>query len=118
MQISELEEIQNEAYKKARITKSRTKLFHDQIINRKNFAPGDKVLLYNSRLHIFAGKLKTRWSGPFIVRTVFPHGAVLITDPKNNTEFKVNGQRLKPFLTNEPMTPDDSVLTLFAPSYT
>ena len=74
--------------------------------------------LYNSRLHIFTGKLKTRWSEPFIVRTIFPHGAVLIADPKNNTEFKVNVQRLKPFLTNEPMTPDDSVLTLFARSYT
>jgi len=52
------------------------------------------------------------------MRTIFPHGAVLIVDPKNNTEFKVNGQRLKPFLTTEPMTPDESVLTLFAPSYT
>ena len=63
LQISELEEIRNESYENARITKSRTKLFHDQIITRKNFAPGDKVLLYNSRLHIFMGKLKTRWSG-------------------------------------------------------
>ena len=60
LQISVLEEIRNEAYEKGRITKSRTKLFHDQIITQKNFAPGDKVLLYNSRLHIFAGKLKTR----------------------------------------------------------
>jgi len=92
--------------------------FHDQLITRKHIAPGDKVLLYNSRLHIFAGKLKTCWSGPFIMRTVFPHGAVIIVDPKNNAEFKVNGQTLKLFLTTEPMTPDDSVLTLFAPSYT
>ena len=59
LQISELEEIRNEAYENARITKSRTKLFHDQIITRKNFVPRDMVLLYNSRLHIFAGKLKT-----------------------------------------------------------
>jgi len=47
--------------------------------------------VYNSRLHIFAGKLKTRWSEPFIVHTVFSHGAVIIVDPMNNTEFKVNG---------------------------
>jgi len=60
LHISELEEIQNEAYENARITKSRTEIFHDQIINQKNFAPGDKFLLYNSRLHIFAGKVKTR----------------------------------------------------------
>ena len=54
LQISELEEIRNEAYENTWITKSRTKIFHDQIINRKNFSLGDKVLLYNSRLHIFA----------------------------------------------------------------
>jgi len=59
LQISELEEIWNEAYENAWITKSRMKIFHDQIINRKNFAPREKVLLYNSRLHIFAKKLKT-----------------------------------------------------------
>jgi len=59
--ISELEEIRNEAYKNARITKSRTKTFHDQIINRKNFAPGDKVLLYNSRLHFFRGEAENSW---------------------------------------------------------
>ena len=87
----------------------KAKLFHDQIITRKKFAPGNKILLYNSKLHIFAGMLKTRWSGPFIVRTVFSHCAVINVDPKNNMEFKVNGQRLKPFLTTAPMTPDDSV---------
>ena len=53
LQIAELEEIRNEAYENAWITKSRTKHFHDQIINQKNFAPGDKVLLYNlSLIHI------------------------------------------------------------------
>ena len=91
LQIPKLEEIRNEAYENARITKRRTKLFHDQIINRKNFVSGDKALLYNSRLHIFVGKLKTHWSGPFIVRAIFPHGAVIIVNPKNNMKFKVNG---------------------------
>ena len=98
--------------------KSRTKIFHDQIINRKNFAPGKKVLLYNSGLHIFMRKLKTHWSGPFIVRTAFPHGAVVIFDPKSNKEFKMNRQRLKPFLTTEPESQAELVLSLFALSYT
>jgi len=57
----------------------------------KNFVPGQKVLLYNSMLHLFASKLKTQWSGPFTVQTVFPHGTVKISDPKNNQIFKVNG---------------------------
>ena len=86
-----MEEIGNEVYENAKITKSRTKFFHDQCVYRKSFIPEQKVILYNSRLHIFAGKLKTRCSGPFIVRIIFPHGAVVIFDPKSNKKFKVNG---------------------------
>ena len=74
------------------------KKVHDQTIMRRSFEPGQKVLLYNSRLHLFPGKLKSRWTGPFIIRTVFTHGAIEIEDPTNGNTFKVNGQRLKPFL--------------------
>jgi hypothetical protein len=49
-------------------------------------------------LHLFPGKLKSRGMGPFIIRTVFSHGAIEIEDPKNGNIFKVNGQRVKPFL--------------------
>ena len=44
------------------------------------------------------GKLKPRWDGPFIVREVFNHGAIVVEDPKDGRIVKVNGQRLKPFL--------------------
>jgi len=64
LQISELEEIQNEAYNNAKITKSRTKIFHDRFIHRKNFVPGQKVLLYTSRLHLFAGNWKPDGQDP------------------------------------------------------
>ena len=37
---------------------------------------------------------------PFIVKNVFPHDAIEIENPKNGNIFKVNGQRLKPFLEN------------------
>ena len=74
------------------------KVFHDKHILRKAFTPGDKVLLYNSRLYLFLDKLRSRWSGPFIVRTVFPYAEVEIENPKNCDLFKVNGQRLKLFL--------------------
>jgi len=53
LQISELEEIRNEVYENARITKSRTKIFHDQIINRKNFAPGENFC-YTTRGFTFS----------------------------------------------------------------
>jgi len=52
LQIFELEEIRNDAYDNAPISKHRTKLFYDKSIYRKNFVPEQKVLLYNSRLHL------------------------------------------------------------------
>ena len=91
------------------------KVFHDKHILRKSFTPGQKVLLYNSRLHLFPGKLRSRWSGPFIVRTVFPYGAIEIENPKNGDLFKVNGQRLKPFL--ELRTPEVEEILLDDPVY-
>jgi len=71
--------------------KDRVKVFHDKFIMRKTFVPGQKVLHYNSRPHLFSGKLKAKWTWPFVVRTVFPHGAIEICDFKNDNGFKVNG---------------------------
>ena len=115
LQINELEEIRNEAYENTRISKEKMKIFHNKNILRKIFEPSQKVLLYNSRLHLFPGKLQSRWTGPFIVKTVFPHGTIEIENPKNGDIFKVNGQRLKPFL--EQYIPDIDSTNLRDPVY-
>ena len=39
----------------------------------------------------------SRWTGPFVVKVVYPYGAVEIENPENGKSFQVNGQRLKPF---------------------
>ena len=93
----ELEELGNEAYDNARIYKDKTKKWHDQKILRKEFRVGELVLLYNSRLKLFPGKLKSRWSGPYMVVAVTPFGAVTLKTNYRN-EFKINGQRLKHYL--------------------
>ncbi|XP_060960702.1 uncharacterized protein LOC133031258 [Cannabis sativa] len=67
LQLNELEEFRNEAYENAKIYKERTKKWHDQGLVRKEFQPGQQLLLFNSRLKLFPGKLKSRWSGPFTV---------------------------------------------------
>ena len=54
------------------------------------------MLLFNSRLKLSLGNLKSRWSGPFMITQVFPYGSVELIYPKKGT-FKVNGQRLKPY---------------------
>ncbi|XP_048496403.2 uncharacterized protein LOC125495663 [Beta vulgaris subsp. vulgaris] len=56
-----------------------------------------KVLLYNARLKLFPGKLRSRWLGPFVITDFFPHGAVEIKSLESGKVFKVNGHRLKPF---------------------
>ena len=68
LQINELEELRNDAYENSRIIKARTKFFHDKRIFRKIFEIGQKELLYNSRLHLFLGELKSKWNGPFVVK--------------------------------------------------
>jgi hypothetical protein len=98
LQIEELQELRRDAYDNAKLSKERTKIFHDRSIIKKSFEIGHKVLLYDSRLHLFPGKLKSRWTGPYFVKEIFPFGAVMVEDPKNGYCFKVNGQRLKPFL--------------------
>nr|GFA15967.1 reverse transcriptase domain-containing protein [Tanacetum cinerariifolium] len=47
-----------------------------------------------SGLKIFLGKLKIRWTGPFIVTQVFPYGTVELSQT-DGPNFKVNGHRLK-----------------------
>ena len=43
---------------------------------------------------MFLGKLKSRWSGPFVVQIVFPYGTVEVSHPSQGT-FKVNRHHLK-----------------------
>ena len=98
--MNKLDELQRESYESSRIYKERLKLFHDKTIVRKTFEPHQKVLLYSSHLHMFPGKLYSRWTGPLVVKVVYPYGAMEIENPKNGKTFKVNGQRLNPFLEN------------------
>ena len=70
--------------------------------NYQKVDTGKKVLLYNSRLHLFAGKLRSRWSDPFIEKHVYPYEAFDIENPKNDNFSKGNGHRLKPYFDNFP----------------
>ena len=94
LQLGELDEFRLQAYDSARIYKEKTKKWHDNHILHREFAVGDKVLLFNSRLTLFPGKLKSRWSGPFTVTMVSKFGSVEVEND-NGERFKVNGQRLK-----------------------
>nr|GEW57087.1 reverse transcriptase domain-containing protein [Tanacetum cinerariifolium] len=111
-QLNELNELCNQTYENSLIYKERTKKLHDSKIKNRIFTVertkklhdskiknrifnvGDRVLLFNSRLKIFSGKLKTRWPGPFTIIKVFPYGTVELSQP-DGPNFKVNGHRVK-----------------------
>ncbi|GJV07023.1 reverse transcriptase domain-containing protein [Tanacetum coccineum] len=97
MELNELMELRDRAYENTQIYKERTKRWHDsRLRGDKNFKVGDKVLLFNSRFKMHPSKLKSRWYGPNVVKTVYPYGTVEIIN-RNEINFKVNGQRLKKY---------------------
>lgn len=96
LDIQELEELKLDAYENAQIYKDQTKKWHDKCIARREFKEGELVLLLNSRLKPFLGKLRSRWFGPFEVIKVFQNGAIEIIG-KSNEAFIVNGYQLKQY---------------------
>nr|GEU65299.1 reverse transcriptase domain-containing protein [Tanacetum cinerariifolium] len=90
----ELNKLRDQAYEHSLIYKEKTKRHHDSKIKDRVFNNGDRVLLFNSRLKIFSGKLKSRWSRPFTISQVYPYGTVELSQP-DGPNFKVNGHRIK-----------------------
>ncbi|GJU14543.1 hypothetical protein Tco_1142509 [Tanacetum coccineum] len=86
--MNELNELRDQAYENSLIYKEKTKKIHDSKIKNRVFNVGDRVLLFNSRLKIFSGKLKTRWTGPFTVAQVFPYGTVELSQT-DRPNFKI-----------------------------
>ncbi|XP_055822047.1 uncharacterized protein LOC129890534 [Solanum dulcamara] len=99
-QINELNEFHLNAYKRAALYKERIKKYHYQKNEKSTFAPGDLVLLFNSRMCLFPSKLKSKWLGLLQGSQVFPHGAVEL-EKKDGMKFKVNGQRIKEYIGTE-----------------
>jgi len=100
LQLNELEEIRIDAYKSSRISKERTKRRHDKLIHMREFREGNSVLLFNSHLKLFPGKLRSRWSGPFKVLKVYPQEATEISTETTGS-FKVNESRLKHYIADD-----------------
>nr|GEZ57402.1 reverse transcriptase domain-containing protein [Tanacetum cinerariifolium] len=95
LQLNELNELRDQANENSLIYKEKTKKIHDSKIKNCIFNVGDRVLLFNSCLKIFSGKLKTHWSGPFTITKVFLYGTVELSQPPDGPNFKVNGHHMK-----------------------
>nr|GEZ63418.1 hypothetical protein [Tanacetum cinerariifolium] len=101
LQLKELSELRDQAYENSLIYKERTKKLHDAKIKNRIFNVGDQVLLFNSRLKIFSGKLKSRWSGPFTISKIYSYETAKLVRP-DGCNFKVNCHRLKHYHRGDP----------------
>ena len=79
---------------KAQPYTNKMKKYHDNKIEKREFMVGALVLLFNSRLRLFPGKLKSKWTGPYLITQVFPHVAVELK-AKEGVRFKMNRDRIK-----------------------
>ncbi|XP_021754611.1 protein NYNRIN-like [Chenopodium quinoa] len=102
LQLNELDELRLEAYESSKIYKERTKRWHDKGLVRREFKEGDHVVLFNSRLKLFPGKLRSKWSGPFTVFKAYPYSTIELWNKGGGT-FKVNGQRVKHYRVGDPI---------------
>jgi len=73
LQLTELDDIRLALYESSNIYKERIKRWHDKHIMKKLFGEGDIALLFNSKLRLSPGKMRSQWSGPFKVNKGFPY---------------------------------------------
>ncbi|XP_057747101.1 uncharacterized protein LOC130966329 [Arachis stenosperma] len=95
MQLQELVNLRLEAYDNSRLYKEKMKVVHDKHIKRREFRLGKLVLLYNSRLRLMPGKLRSRWEGPYRVEKAEPYRVFHLSHPSCSKFIKVNAHRLK-----------------------
>ncbi|XP_025616893.1 uncharacterized protein [Arachis hypogaea] len=98
LQLNELDEFRLKAFENARIYKERAKRWHDKKILKREFKPEQQVLLYNSRLKIFPGKLKSKWTSPYLITKVLPYGSLKLLDEATKDTITANGHRAKHYL--------------------
>jgi hypothetical protein len=74
--------------------KEKVKRWHDKRIQKWEFKVGEYVLLYNSRFRFFAGKLLSKWEGPYIIEEVYRSRAIKISNSEGTNPRVVNGKEL------------------------
>nr|GFC05151.1 hypothetical protein [Tanacetum cinerariifolium] len=119
IQLNKLNELRDHAYENSLIYKEktkrihdsniknrvfnveRTKKLHDDKIKNRIFNVSDQVLLFNSRLKIFSGKLKSCWSGPLTIAEIYPYETPKLIH-LDGCNFKVNCHGLKHYHGGDP----------------
>src|SRR3989337_2813557 len=113
--ISSLDEWRTQAYENAKLYKEKVKRWHDRRIQKQEFKVGEQVLLYNSCLRFFAGKLLSKWEGPYIIEEVYRSGAIKINNSEGTHPRVVNGQRIKHYISGTPINVEINIIETITP---
>ncbi|KAL1565659.1 hypothetical protein AAHA92_07845 [Salvia divinorum] len=106
--LNEMDEFRMEAYNSSSTYKERMKAYHDRMISPRELTLGDVVLLHNSRLSLFPEKLKSKWTGPYMIKKIYDSGTIELLAP-NGTLFQANGYRAKKFYSSDKVIIEEEI---------
>ncbi|KAL1559483.1 hypothetical protein AAHA92_09820 [Salvia divinorum] len=101
-------EFRMEAYDSSSTYTERIKAYHDKMISPRELTLGDVVLLHNSRLSLFPGKLKSKWTGPYMIKKIYDSGTIELLAP-DDILFQANGHRVKKFYNSDKVMEEDEI---------
>ena len=84
-------------------------------IQKCEFNAGDYILLFNSRLRFFAGKLLSKLEGPYVIEEVYHSGAIKVNNFEGTNPKVVNGQRIKHYISSNPVNVETNVIEAVTP---
>ena len=113
--ISSLDEWRTQAYENAKLFKEKVKRWHDKRIQKRELKVGEYVLFYNSRFRFFAGKLLSKWEGPYVIEEVYRSGAIKINNAEGTNPKVVNGQRIKHYISGTPINVESNIIQTLTP---
>ena len=89
--------------------------WHDKIIQKHEFKVGEYVALYNSHFRSFAGKLLSKWEGPYVIEEVYRSGAIKINNVEGTNPKVVNGQQIKHYISGMPINVESNIIQTMTP---
>ena len=72
-------------------------------------------MLYNSLFRFFAGKLLSKWEGPYVIEEVYRSGDIKINNAEGTNPKVVNGQRIKQYILGTPINVESNIVQTLTP---
>ncbi|XP_042059452.1 uncharacterized protein LOC121803944 [Salvia splendens] len=107
--LNEMDEFLMEAYDSSSTYKERMKAYHDRMISPRELTLEDAVLLHNSRLSLFPGKLKSKWTGPCMIKKIYDSGKIELL-ASDGMLFQANGRRVKKYYSSDKVIEEEVTL--------